>query len=212
MSLFDRDQPAPTTEQRRDILADIERLVEDLEKMKPEVEGYLTLRVESLHDQFEHVLTPAAKAALAPERKVTLYLVYPYDGGGPDYTRAIYLSAIARTPGGVKRAAEALYGEVNKLAEQGVLKGHLCKLSMLSLRLGHDFSLKVVDNKVETAVKQGEPYIAVFCFPHVPAEWRGEVKYETPEGGKPTTNFDCDPADPCFRPECPACEGGPGGT
>jgi hypothetical protein len=138
--------------------------------------GPPALQVDDIHEQYKHLLTPEALAALEPPKKTTVYLVHHADRLA-DYTRAIYLTGIARSEAGIEKVATALYGEVNKLAQAGKLCGHLCRLSMVVLA-DHAIDLH------EYVYPDGKPKAyAIFVFPHVPAEWAVQgIQYETEEG------------------------------
>jgi hypothetical protein len=179
----------------------VSNLVEKLEKLAAELEampkenGYADLKVTDIHEKFAHVLTPAAAEALSKDIHSTIGVkewnekvaetIYEGEGAAVadyirrvEYTRAVYLSVTARSPEGMERAGKLIYEEVNKLAEAGLLRGNLCRLSML----------RITDappglSKVELG--PGKPGIAFFCFPHVPMEAKVEGPYFTEEGGMP---------------------------
>jgi hypothetical protein len=165
------------------------------------------LQVDSIHEQYAHLLTPEAAAALGESKPTTFFESKDYtDPNRLDKcSRAIYLTATARSPEGIDRAAKALIAEVNSLAARGLLRGHLAKLSKLS----------IIDAPLDATYDPLHEYLdipqatALFIFPHVPAEWREEgVMFSAPEGSIP---FDTEPdlkptTAPKHNPNCRWCE------
>lgn len=147
------------------------------------------LSINSIHEEFKHVLTPEAAEALAAPIYSTIGVresLSPVKcpcGSPPEhntksveYTRSVYLSLIARSPEGIARAAKLIYEEVNKLASKGLVKGHLALLSTLKLAHPAAADLSIVE------LGPGLPATAIFCFPHVPMELKLEGPYFVEEG------------------------------
>lgn len=145
------------------------------------------MTVLSLHDQFSYVLTADAVTAINPEILKSERTEIGPDGKPVVVAKAIFLTAKARSDEGVRKAAEALYSQVNILAARGLVLGHLCKLSKLRV--------------LAQPVTWGAPFIdiksmptdwAVFVFPVVPVtadpEWFGP--FWTQEGGAGSVTFD----------------------
>lgn len=188
-----------------DIIEKLQKLVEEMEKWPKEHPKNLpALRIESIHDQYAHLLTPEAAAALEPQKKTTLY-AFDADKGPTAYSRSIYLTTVVRSVEAIESAAKELYSDVNTLAAKGVLRGHLQKLSVLALTEGcrHYRDLHEYDYPKGTAHA-----FAVFVFPHVKMDWKSEgLNYEAEEGAigrdlEPVTNA----PEPVHSPECKYCK------
>lgn len=170
---------------------------EDAEK------GTAALNVIEMHEMYKHLLTPQALAALEPNKPTTLYS-FDAENGPSAYSRAIYLSAIAHSAEGIDKAARQLYAEVNELAAMGKLRGHLTRLSMLTigdLRKPSDLHEYTYPDGVET-----KSY-AVYVFPHVLLDWNAKgTKFEAEEGG---IGLDIEPEKkgpaPIHSPDCKTC-------
>lgn len=229
---------------------------EKLEKLCNEVEEHIAkeppgaadLHITSIHEEFKHLLNPEALKALENPIHSTIGVWQkdvPVGGAltptGPvteyvrqvDYTRSVYLSAIARSPEGIAKGAKLIYEEVNKLAEGGLLKGNLALLSTLKLAHPAQVDLSIVK------LGPGLPATAIFCFPHVPMGTKVEGPLYCEEGSMPSVDLEpelepkvlertsvvsliqqqaaeeriaemerCCPEAPCFVDSCPKCSAG----
>jgi hypothetical protein len=230
-------------------------VVEQLEELVKGVEEHLAkeppatgthLEVTNLHEEYKHILTTPARQALEHSIPSTIG-VRQMDGGTEcpcgnppphhtkdvEYTRSVYLSVIARSPEGIAKAAKLIYEEVNKLSEQGLLKGNLCLLSALKLAHPAMLDLSIVK------LGPGLPATAIFCFPHVPLEAKVEGPLFCEEGQGPRLDLEpelepvvlerttiisliqqqeaaeriaemerCCIETPCFVDSCPKCSAG----